>query len=140
MWPTERPETPQAEGVMTTSQDLIPTADALAIAKLLGDVAGMDADVPQQKGLLMRGLTQLTDADGWLWSLASSDHGKNQSISLDVIHEGLTDDQFAGWLEASQTADPPLPEDEPITRCLPWEDGRKHLLSILSEIMSPAPE
>ncbi|TWU48573.1 Bacterial regulatory protein, luxR family [Rubripirellula tenax] len=101
---------------MSPSSEMIPTTDAIAIAKLLGEVAGLDADTPSRKRLLMRRLGELTGADGWLWSITYSDHSRNQPISVGVIHEGLTEEQFGGWVEASQVASPPPPEDAPLTQ------------------------
>lgn len=100
------------------NDEFIPVDDAIAIAKLLGEVAGLDANVPDRKRLLMRRLKELTDADGWLWSITYCDHDKAQPMSVGVIHEGLTDEQFGGWVEASQVAKPPPPEDVPLAQTL----------------------
>ncbi|MEO1528975.1 MAG: hypothetical protein AAFX06_26435 [Planctomycetota bacterium] len=102
----------------SSANEMIPAEDAVSIAKLLGEIAGSDADVPSRKRLLMEGLVSLTDADGWLWSVTYSDHDKGQPMSLGVIHDGLTDEQFSGWVEASQVARPAPPEDGPITVAL----------------------
>jgi len=74
----------------------IPVEDAVSIAKLLGEVAGLEADLPTRKRVLMRELQLLVDADGWLWSVSHSIHEKNQPISIGVVHEGLTEEQFDG--------------------------------------------
>ena len=39
----------------------------------------------------------------------------NTPVSVGVIHGGLTDEQFAAWIESSQKTDPPLPENAPLT-------------------------
>lgn len=95
---------------------MIPLDDAVAIAKLLGEVAGHDGDVNARKRLLMRRLREFTDADGWLWSMTFCDHSTKQPMSVGVIHEGLTDEQFSGWVEASQTCPEQPPEDTPLGR------------------------
>jgi DNA-binding CsgD family transcriptional regulator len=97
---------------MNDTNLMIPTEDAVSIARLLGEVAGHDGDVAARKRLLMQRLQDLTDADGWLWSLTRCDYSKDQPMSLGVIHDGLTDSQFAGWVEASQVAAIPPPEDK----------------------------
>ena len=100
------------------NHDLIPAKDAVSIAKLLGEVAGLDKDIDARKRLLMERLNELVGADGWLWSISYSNHSTNQPISVGVIHDGLTEEQFSGWLEASQTANPKPPEDKPLTQNL----------------------
>ncbi|TWT76835.1 Bacterial regulatory protein, luxR family [Posidoniimonas polymericola] len=104
------------EGNSIQQQDgMIPIEDAVAIARLLGEVAGHDGDVNARKRLLMRRLKELTGADGWLWSMTFCDHSKEQPMSVGVIHEDLTQSQFDGWVEASQTCKLPPPEDAPLT-------------------------
>ncbi|QDU55501.1 helix-turn-helix transcriptional regulator [Aeoliella mucimassa] len=99
-----------------SDQNLIPMEDAVAAVKLLGDVAGHEGDVNERKRLLMQRLKEFTDADGWLWSVTFRDASNNRPMSVGVIHEGLTDSQFSGWLEASQVARPQPPEDQPLGR------------------------
>ena len=64
----------------------------------------------------MEGLQRLVKADGWLWSVASVIYEQNRPVSISLLHGGLTDQQIAGWLQASQSNDPPAPEDAPISR------------------------
>ena len=97
-------------------KDPIPLEDTLAIVQLLGETAGMEADLVARKRFLMRGLSRLVDADGWLWSMTRADHDKGQPVSVGVIYDNLTESQFAGWVEASQIAKLPPPEDTPISK------------------------
>lgn len=97
-----------------STPDLIPTEDAVAAVKLLGEVAGHEGDVNARKRLLMHRLQEFTGADGWLWSVTFRDASNNRPMSVGVIHEGLTDEQFSGWVEASQVAKPRPPEDPPL--------------------------
>ena len=97
-------------------QNPIPLEDTLAIVQLLGETAGMESDLVSRKRFLMRGLSRLINADGWLWSMTRADHSKGQPVSVGVIYESLTESQFAGWVEASQIAKIPPPEDAPISK------------------------
>ena len=85
---------------------MIQDEDAFAIAKLLGEVAGLKSDAQTQKRFLMRRLKALTDADGWLWWFTHCIHATGNPISLGVIHEGLDSNQFGEWIEAIQYANP----------------------------------
>ena len=96
--------------------DFIPTDDAVAAVRLLGEVAGHEGDVNTRKRLLMRRLQEFTGADGWLWSMTYRKADINQPMSVGVIHDGLTDEQFSGWVEASQVAKPQPPEDPVLGR------------------------
>lgn len=100
---------------MSENRSLIPLEDAETIARVLGEVAGHSGDVTARKRLLMTRLREVTGADGWLWSMTYHNSDKHQPASVGVIHEGLTPDQFEGWVEASQIADPPPPEDQPLS-------------------------
>lgn len=103
---------------MSTFDTTIPTEDAVTIARLLGEIAGLESDLSTRRRQLMRELRSLVKADGWLWSVSYCDHEKGQPMSVGVIHEGLTEEQFAGWVEASQVATPPPPEDAPLAKLL----------------------
>ena len=98
------------------NQETIPLEETLAIVGLLGETAGLDADLTARKRFLMRGLSRLVDSDGWLWSMTRADHAKGQPVSAGVIYDDLTENQFAGWVEASQIAKLPPPEDAPLSR------------------------
>ncbi|TWT29349.1 hypothetical protein KOR34_52590 [Posidoniimonas corsicana] len=101
-----------------SDQEMILIEDAVAIAKLLGEVAGNEGDVNARKRLLMRRLKELTGADGWLWTVSYCDHSADTPMSVGAIHEDLTDGQFAGWLEASQIGQQPPPENAPLCHVL----------------------
>lgn len=58
-------------------------------------------------------LGRLIDADGWLWSMTRTEAETKKPICIGLLHAGLTAEQLAGWLEASQTKCPP-PEDSPM--------------------------
>ena len=89
--------------------------DVAAMIRLLGEIAGNDRDLAGKKRSLMQGLAELLEADGWLWTATRVRVDDDQPISMGAIYGGLTDQQFAGWVEASQVAKPPPPEDGPLT-------------------------
>ena len=89
--------------------------DVRAMVRLLGDIIGLDADATVKRRRLMDGLANLVGADGWLWTLTRVLAAERTPVSVGVIHGGLTDEQFAAWVESSQVTDPPLPEHEPLT-------------------------
>ncbi len=101
---------------MLDSQGSISQEDSLAIISLLGETAGLNEGLIARKRFLMRGLSRLVDADGWLWSMTRADHAKGQPVSAGVIYDDLTESQFAGWVEASQIAKLPPPEDAPLSQ------------------------
>jgi hypothetical protein len=94
---------------------LIPDRDVIKIVKLLGSIAGMNCALSERKRLLMKGLCQIVDADGWLWSATQVIQKQNRPVSVGVLYDGLTQEEFAGWLEASQLATLQPPEDAPLT-------------------------
>jgi DNA-binding CsgD family transcriptional regulator len=93
----------------------IPENDVRQIVRLLADVAVLDGNNTAKKRALMNGLKQLVDADGWLWSMTRVDVPTKTPISVGLVHEGLSDEQLAGWLQASQSPTCPPPEDAPLT-------------------------
>lgn len=92
----------------------IDEADVRAIVRLLGEVAILDGGLAAKKSALMAGLQKLTGADGWLWSMTRLDFSTGTPICVGLMHDGLSDEQLAGWLVASQTPSCPPPEDAPM--------------------------
>lgn len=84
--------------------------DVREIVRLLSEVAVDEGGLVAKKQALMLGLQQLIDADGWLWSVTRVIAESQTPICVGLMHAGLTQEQLAGWLEASQSACPP-PED-----------------------------
>jgi len=91
-------------------------ADVRSLVRLLGRVAAVEGTLAARKRVLMEGLRRLVKADGWLWSVAGVIYEQNRPVSLSLLHGGLTAPQIAGWLQASQSNDPPAPEDAPLSR------------------------
>lgn len=92
----------------------LPEADVRAIVRLLADVAVMKGGHPAKKRTLMNGLAELVDADGWLWTMTRVNFDTNTPMSIGLMHEGLTDEQVTGWIEAGQRTTGPSPEDAPM--------------------------
>jgi DNA-binding CsgD family transcriptional regulator len=106
--------------------------DVRAIVRLLADVAIVQGDFADQKQALMHGLQKLIDADGWLWSITAVETVTRKPICTGLMHSGLTEDQLAGWLEASQSNCPP-PEDEP---CFQLTREGKHFTRTRQQLVS----
>jgi len=118
---------------METSQGL-PEADVRAMVGLLADVAVVEGGLAARKHALMRGLRALVDADGWLWSMTRVDMEVGVPICFGLMHEGLSEQQLIGWLEASQTSTPP-PEDAP---CTDLFKTRRHFTRTRQQIVPDA--
>ncbi len=86
--------------------------DVRQVVRLLADVAILHGNLMDKKRALMAGLERMLDADGWLWTVTRVDAESRTPISVGLMHDGLSAEQLAGWLEASQTSCPP-PEDGP---------------------------
>lgn len=119
------PEIPQRSCPMSTPIDdpgrstpNIDEADVRAIVRLLAEVAVFQGDHPARKRLVMEGLSQLVQADGWLWTMTKVDFPTNTPISIGLLHGGLTDEQVTGWIEAGQSISPPSPDSVPLTDIL----------------------
>lgn len=97
---------------------VIPFPQVAAIVRLLGNVAGMTEDLPARKRVLMDGLARMVDADGWLWSATQVIKEQERPVSVGVLYAGITEEQFNGWLEASQVAREQPPEDGPLTEIM----------------------
>lgn len=100
---------------MDMSQQGLVDEDVRAMVGLLADIAVLDGGLAAKKHALMAGLQKLIDADGWLWSMTRVDGPNPTPICFGLMHDGLTQQQLAGWLEASQTSCPP-PEDAPLAK------------------------
>jgi DNA-binding CsgD family transcriptional regulator len=96
------------------TNDSVAEEDVRQIVHLLADVAVLDGGFAQKKRALMAGLQQLVDADGWLWSMTRVDVATETPICIGLMHEGLSDQQLTGWLQASQMPSCPPPEDAPL--------------------------
>lgn len=82
--------------------------------RLLADVAVLQGEHVAKKRALMDGLRALLEADGWLWTMTRVDFATKTPMSLGVMHDGLTDEQITGWIQASQSPTCPPPEDAPL--------------------------
>lgn len=97
------------------SELVIPQDEVVRIVRLLGRIAGMQTALPERKHALMTDLSEMLDADGWLWSATQVIREKHQPVSAGVIYGGLSNTEFGGLLEAAQMASPQPPENAPLT-------------------------
>ncbi len=93
-------------------EQLIREEDTVAMVRLIGKVAGMDASVPVRRRALMEGLAELTEADGWLWTISVNTPRDSRPSTINLIHDGLSDHQLNGIIEGSLIAGDKPPEDE----------------------------
>lgn len=100
---------------MKSNLFFLPEHDVAAVIRLLAGLAADSHGLPGKKRRLMEGLAEVIEADGWLWTATRVRVTEDQPISMGVLYDGLTEHQFAGWVEASQIAKPPPPEDGPLT-------------------------
>lgn len=104
-----------------------PTLDLQTVAdvvRLLGSVAAHEGSLVEKKRVLMRGLGELVDADGWLWTANCVLVDEARPVSVGVMHEGFTEAEFNGLVEASQLGNPPPPEDRPLVAL--FREGRHY--------------
>ncbi len=90
--------------------------DVRHIVRLLADVAILDGDHTAKKRMLMEGLSELIEADGWLWTMTRVDLSHDAPMSLGIMHGGLTGEQVAGWIEMNHDMAHPPPEHVPLGR------------------------
>ena len=95
---------------------MLPQKEVEEIVRLLGDIAVMKCDLPELKRVLMERLSEMLDADGWLWSATKVIEEQGRPFSLGIIFGGLSEDEFYGLHEASQLAKEQPPEDLPLTK------------------------
>ena len=89
------PSLPEADEEDST----LPTWDVQAIVRLLGRVAALNSSHQAKKRMLMDGLCEIVDANGWLWTMTRIDPRKGEPISLGILHGGLSDGQVVGWIQ-----------------------------------------
>lgn len=103
---------------MTENQEpevLLPQEAVVGVVRLLGEIAGMECPVSERRRALMERMSELLEADGWLWTSTRVDQAERRPYSVGLIHGGLTDEQIIGISEASETALQPPPEDGPLS-------------------------
>lgn len=120
---------------MMDSNDSLPEGAVRQMVRLLADVVVSEGGLAQKKRALMSGLSRLVVADGWLWSMTRVDQANNTPICIGLMHDGLSDQQLTGWLEASQTPSCPPPEDAPL--CALTRDGT-HFTRVRQQVVSDA--
>jgi DNA-binding CsgD family transcriptional regulator len=102
------------------------------VVRLLAEVAVINGGHAEKKRGLMNGLARLVDANGWLWSMTRVDYATKTPICVGLMHEGLSDRQLTGWLEASQTPSCKPPEDAPLSE-IAWRG--QHFTRIRQQVV-----
>ncbi len=87
-------------------------SDLNALIRLLGEVAGLSTPLADRKRVLMDRLSELLDADGWIWTTSTGFSPGEVPAAVACSYGGFSDRQFGLLLEASQDADCPIPENE----------------------------
>lgn len=105
------PHTPYEEGA---DADRLTDEEVRRIVRLLGKVAVLDGDCAAKKRTLMKGLCEIVEADGWLWTITRLDLSRDAPMSLGILHGGLTDEQVAGWIQMNHDPAHPPPEHRPL--------------------------
>ena len=83
-----------------------------SITKLLGDVAMLSGPFVEKRRLLISGLADLIDADGWLWTAGRVDPANQIPMQTEMLSGGLTDHQLAALLDSPSDTASPSPCDQ----------------------------
>jgi DNA-binding CsgD family transcriptional regulator len=86
-------------------QYLLSEADAAAVIRLLGDVAGQENDLAAQRVFLMNGLCVLIEASAWAWATACKVEPGEAPSNAGFYFGGFTPEQFAKFQEAIEHPD-----------------------------------
>mgnify|MGYP000157662675 CR=1 FL=1 len=103
--------TPQnGSGHQLADSFMLGQQDVRAMVRLLGDIAGLDAEQSVKRRELMRGMRTLIDADAWVWTVSqlSPDDGRMTSISL--MHEGFSEMDDVRVIESETDPAVPTPD------------------------------
>ena len=106
-----------------TSQNLLTEQDVRAMVRLVGEVATLDADQVHKRRALMQGLAKMVNADAWAWTISRPTEGDGRVMTMGMIHEGLSDQDYAKLISAE--TDPALPPPHgPSHRRIPKRQSR----------------
>ncbi len=61
-------------------------SDIRCLVRMMGDISGLDVELPQKRELILKGVSQLIQADGWAWSL--TEQSGNRTIRRDSLSGG----------------------------------------------------
>ena len=92
------------------NESLVREEDLRAVTRLLGDVAGLDAPLEIKRRRLCEGMSELVDADGWLWAAGHVDE-QDAPMSVGHMYGGLTRRQVAALLDEVADNEYPNPSN-----------------------------
>ena len=97
----------------THDESMISERDVRAIVRLLGEVSGQMTDIPSRKRLLMTRLSDLVDADAWIWSVSRDGADAGPPMPVNFLQSGFDERAVGLIMEATQDQDCPAPDTEP---------------------------
>jgi len=88
--------------------------DLKRITRLLSRDALHSGALDNKRRLLISGLAELVDADGWLWTVGRVDHVRKCPMQTNMLFGGLSDHQLAALLDSPSDTSSPSPCDQPL--------------------------
>ena len=114
---------------------MISEEDVRAIVRLLGDVAVMSDDVAVRKRRLMMGLSELVDADAWIWVVSRYSSPQDPPVCVSFMQEGFDEQGIGMIMESSQDMDNLPPDNEPLMREI-MAAGGQHITRTRRDMVS----
>lgn len=118
---------------MRDDEPVLSESDVRAMVRLLGEVAGLDADIPAKKRFLMNGVCELVNAEKWLWNYGVFGTRDDIGAGFMMIHDGWTDREMATVYQAQYDITRPPPDLEhylaAVTRRQPFTRARWQMVS-----------
>ncbi|MEP4079116.1 response regulator transcription factor [Haloferula sp.] len=84
---------------------MINESDARAMVNLLGEVAMMEASRNDRRVALIDKLSQLVNADAWLWFTAAHTIAGEQPAHAVILKSGFSDEQYSLMMKAAEQPD-----------------------------------
>lgn len=78
--------------------------DILAIVRLLGDVAGEQAEIAVKRRQILEGLAAIVGAESWIWSMLG-DAGSDGVPQTVLLHGGFSEERFVAYLKFQEHPD-----------------------------------
>lgn len=92
----------------------ISETDLKRITRLLGRIALHSGALDDKRRLLISGIAELVDADGWLWTLGRVDPVRKCPMQTKMLFGDLSDHQIAALLDSPSDTSSPSPCDQPL--------------------------
>ncbi|MBN2685840.1 MAG: hypothetical protein JXR40_11225 [Pontiellaceae bacterium] len=91
----------------------IPDVDVRSIIQILGEIAMLSGSLELKRRILISGLAEIIDADGWLWVAGGVDQKRKIPMTMGILSGGLNDQQLAGLLNSPSDMASASPLNEP---------------------------